>query len=256
MMKSMTKPWLYLGTVAHRRLGHAAHAFQYPALFLCFPLSARTQLSSSLFGYNRFNLLGFYERDYGNGQDAEAWIRGILNDHQLTDCIDGDIWLHTQPRILGFVFNPVNFWYCYDQEQQLRVVLCEVNNTFGERHCYLLTPPERGVIDQHSELQCQKIFHVSPFFDVKGEYRFRFYQQPGKRTVSINYWVDQQLQLKTVVTGTAAPLSTTNIIKTIASFGWSTVLVVIRIHWQALKLWRKGATFYRKPTPPRMEISL
>lgn len=249
------KHWLFQGTVAHKRLGKAAHAFNYPALFLCFPLSARKELKNALFGYNQWNVFSFYDRDYGNGVDAETWIRGVLAEHQLSDITNGEVWLQTQPRIFGYAFNPVSFWYCYDQQQQLRAVLCEVNNTFGERHCYLLTSHQHQVITANSELQCQKIFHVSPFFDVKGEYRFRFYQDDNKRTVAINYWVDEQLQLKTVVTGTAMPLTATHIVKTIAQLGWTTALVVIRIHWQAFKLWRKGATFYRKPTAPHLETS-
>ena len=252
----MTNNWLYTGTVAHKRVGKVAHAFNYPALFLCFPLSARTQLANPLFGYNRFNVFSFYDRDYGNGVDANTWIRNLLVDHQLSAICDGEVWLQTQPRIFGYAFNPVSFWYCHDSQQQCRAVLCEVNNTFGERHCYLLTAQEHGVIDSQTDLQCQKIFHVSPFFAVEGEYHFRFYQHQDKRTVSINYWLEQQLQLKTVVTGTAMPLTATNILKTVAQLGWATVLVVLRIHWQALKLWRKGATFYRKPTPPHLETSL
>lgn len=251
------KNWLYTGTVAHKRIGKAANAFNYPALFLCFPLSARPQLSNMLFGYNRFNVFSFYDRDYGHGaSNVETWIRGVLAEHQLSAITDGEIWLQTQPRIFGYAFNPVNFWYCHDSQQQLRAVLCEVNNTFGERHCYLLTATQQRVIDSHSELQCQKCFHVSPFFAVNGEYRFRFYHQHNTRTVSINYWLDEQLQLKTLVTGQAMPLSTSNLMKTLGQFGWATALVVVRIHWQALKLWRKGATFYRKPTPPHMETSV
>ncbi|PTQ87905.1 DUF1365 domain-containing protein [Agitococcus lubricus] len=247
--------WLYTGTVAHKRLGLAAHAFQYPALFLCFPLSARQELKNACFGYNRFNLFSFHEADHGDTRDCEQWVRRILADHQLNTLCQGDIWLQTQPRILGFVFNPVSFWYCHDKDEQLRAVLCEVNNTFGERHCYLLTAPEQAVISSTTALQCQKIFHVSPFFPVEGEYRFRFYQQGQQRSVSINYWQHQELKLKTVVTGKAMPLSASNLLKSLLHLGWSTVLVVLRIHWQALKLWRKGAHFYRKPTKPSLEIS-
>ena len=247
--------WLYTGIVAHKRVGVAANAFNYPALFLCFPLSGRTQLKSTFFGYNRFNLLSFYEKDYGNGIDANNWIRSILADAQLEHITTGEVWLQTQPRVFGYVFNPVSFWYCHDNNQQLRVVLGEVNNTFGERHCYLLTAPQQSVISANTKLICQKVFHVSPFFDVKGEYRFQFLHQDTKRTVAINYWLKDKLQLKTLITGDAQALNTKNISRSLLKLGWTTTVVVARIHWQALKLWRKGATFYKKPSPPRMEIS-
>ena len=99
------------------------------------------------------------------------------------------------------------------------------------------------------------MFHVSPFFDVKGEYRFQFLHQGTKRTVAINYWLKDKLQLKTLITGDAQALNTKNISRSLLKLGWTTTVVVARIHWQALKLWRKGATFYKKPSPPRMEIS-
>lgn len=247
--------WLYTGTVAHKRIGVAANAFNYPALFLCFPLSQRHALANTLFGYNRFNLLSFYEKDHGNGVDAQRWIKSILSEAQLDHITTGEVWLQTQPRVLGYVFNPVSFWYCHDDRQQLRVVLCEVNNTFGERHCYLLTAPQQSIIKSNTKLQCQKLFHVSPFFDVKGEYHFQFLQQGSKRTVAINYWLENKLQLKTLITGDSQALNPTNISRSLLKLGWTTAVVVARIHWQALKLWRKGATFYRKPTPPSMEIS-
>ena len=110
-------------------------------------------------------------------------------------------------------------------------------------------------IDNHTTLNCEKIFHVSPFFAVEGEYQFRFVHRQNTRTVAIKYVVNQQLTLKTVVTGQAQDLNFNNICQQLAKLGWTTVLVVARIHWQALKLWRKGAIFHRKPLPPQMEIS-
>jgi len=249
------RPWLYTGSVFHKRYGAAEHRFRYPALFLCFPLSARPVLDSGLMGYNRFNLFSFHEADHGDGRDAETWIRGVLQDAGLARVADGEVFLHTQPRILGFVFNPVSFWYCHDRDGALRVVLAEVNNTFGERHRYLLSAPGHGVIGPGTALQCRKVFHVSPFFAVEGEYRFRFTQAPGRRQVVIDYYVDGQRRLLTSVTGTPRPLNTADMLRAVAEQGWSTVLVVLRIHWQALLLWRKGAVFHRKPAAPDREIT-
>lgn len=247
--------YLYTGTVYHQRLGHAAHEFRYPALFICFPLAQRAQLKRALFGYNRWNLYGFYDQDHGDGHNLEQWLQRVLHSQGLSEICDGEVWLQTQPRVLGFVFNPVSFWYCHDRQQQLRAIICEVNNTFGERHCYVLTADQHHVINASTELHCHKVFHVSPFFPTHGEYQFRFWQDQTRRSVAINYCCEQQLVLKTVITGTAQPLTNRHLLMALAQLGWTTLLVVLRIHWQALKLWRKGAIFHRKPAPPTLEIS-
>ncbi|MES2907894.1 MAG: DUF1365 domain-containing protein [Pseudomonadota bacterium] len=250
----MSKLWLYRGKVGHARLGAQTHAFAYDSLFLCFPLQQRQALASKLFGYNRWNLFGYHDADHGDGADPEAWMRNILSVHGVTSA-DGDIWLQALPRILGFVFNPVSFWYCHDRQQQLRAVLCEVRNTFGERHCYLLTAVDQGVITMDTTLHSEKVFHVSPFYPVNGQYQFQFAQRGDFRRVQIDYWQDGELSLKTHVSGTALAMTDKNLLKTFVQLGWATLMVVLRIHWQALKLWRQGVTFHRKPVPPVMEIS-
>ncbi|MFN3586320.1 MAG: DUF1365 domain-containing protein [Moraxellaceae bacterium] len=251
----MSRPdWLYHGTVAHARLAPVTHRFRYPALFLCVPLSERARLRSRLFSLDRFNLFSLHVADHGDGGDPERWIRDVLRQHGLC-AADGEVWLQTMPRVLGFVFNPVSFWYCHDRAGELRAVLCEVNNTFGERHCYLLTAPNNGVIGNDSELQARKVFHVSPFFAVQGEYRFRFMVSGARRTVCIDYHDEDAPVLKTVITGIPGTLDDRALVRAFLAFGWSTLMVVLRIHWQALKLWRKRVTFHRKPEPPLKEIT-
>ncbi|MDF3029517.1 MAG: hypothetical protein K0R03_75 [Moraxellaceae bacterium] len=249
----MDKPWLFTGKLVHTRFFPHHHSFSYPAFFLCFPLARKAELASRLFSLDRFNLFSFHESDHGDGRDGEAWARRLLHDHDIN--ASGDIWLQTLPRVLGFVFNPVSFWFCHDGEARLRAVICEVNNTFGERHCYLL---ENGgePITTDSPLSCRKVFHVSPFFDRSGEYRFRFLHQGERRVACIDYWSDDgRPQLKTAIGGDARALTDTALLRLFLSFGWSTLLVVLRIHWQALLLWMKGMPFHKKPLPPREEIS-
>lgn len=250
----MDRQWLYRGMVSHTRLLPREHRFSYPALFICFPLQEKFHLQSRLFSLNRFNLFSYHETDHGDGKDGEAWVRGILATHNITTS-DGAIYLLCLPRMLGFVFNPVSFWLCHDRSGVLRAVLCEVNNTFGERHCYLLQAADGLGINAQTDLQAQKVFHVSPFLPVRGEYHFRFQQFPDLRSASINYLEDGQLLLKTVISGRAQTLNDAHLLRLFFALGWSTVLVVLRIHWQALKLWRKGIPFHRKPHPPVQEIS-
>ena len=249
----MSENWLYRGSVVHTRLQPMRHHFRYPAFFICFPLSRKAELRQALFGVERFNLFSFHEADHGAGHDSAAWVRGILA--RFGVAADGEIWLQAQPRLLGFVFNPVSFWYCEDRAGALRAVVCEVNNTFGEKHCYLLTAPAGGAIGADTDLRAQKIFHVSPFLPVEGEYRFRFRLGQSQRTVRIDYWSGAEPVLMTALTGTARPLTSGELLGSFARLGWATVMVVVRIHWQALKLWRKGAKFHPKPVPPHQEVS-
>lgn len=250
----MDKPWLYRGTVNHARLLPQEHRFSYPAFFICFPLQEKSRLQSRLFSLDRFNLFSFHEVDHGDGKDGEAWVRGILAAHNIITA-DGEIRLLCLPRMLGFVFNPVSFWLCHDKQSGLRAILCEVNNTFGEKHSYLLQAINGAAITAQTDLQAQKVFHVSPFFPVRGEYHFRFQQSADLRSASINYLEDGQLLLKTVISGHAQTLDDRHLLRLFFALGWSTLLVVLRIHWQALRLWLKGIPFHRKPQPPVQEIS-
>lgn len=248
--------WLFTGRVGHARLQPVTHRFTYPALFLCFPLHEQHRLSSRLFSLNRWNLFAYYDRDHGprDGSCGLTWFRTLLASRGLA-AAGHTVWLQTQPRVLGFVFNPVSFWYGHDEMGALRVVLCEVNNTFGERHSYLLRAEEGGPIHADSRLDCEKIFHVSPFFPVEGHYQFRFLGDQQHRQVHIDYYHGDTAVLRTHVQGKAHPLSDRQLLRAFLEFGWSTALVVWRIHWQALKLWRKGVRFHKKPQPPVLEIS-
>ncbi|MDZ4298541.1 MAG: DUF1365 domain-containing protein [Moraxellaceae bacterium] len=250
----MSNPWLYRGRVGHARLGELSHSFGYQGFYLCFPLSRRFEMRSRLFSLNRWNIFSFYDADHGDGYDPKLWISSVLEQHGLGD-VDGEVYLHTMPRLFGYVFNPVSFWFCHDSNNQLKAILCEVNNTFHEKHGYLLSNADGSEITADSELSSQKVFHVSPFFPVDGEYRFRFELSPNYHKVSIDYWREGRLSLKTYVAGKPEALNDSHIIQCVLSFGWATVMVVARIHWQALKLWRKGAQFHRKPTPPALEIT-
>ena len=250
----MARDWLYRGAVMHDRISPVRNAFRYPALFICFPLHRKAELASRLFSLGRFNLFAFHEADHGDGIDCLAWVRRLLADMDIA-AADGEVWLQTMPRMLGVVFNPVSFWYCHDRDGCLRAVLCEVNNTFGERHCYLLTAPNGGAIGTDTPLQARKVFHVSPFFPVRGEYRFRIEVAADRRRVHIDYWEDGELMLRTAVSGRVQELNDRHLLRLVFRLGWYTLLVVLRIHWQALRLWLKKIPFHKKPLPPTEEIS-
>lgn len=239
------------GQVRHARHRPTRHAFTYATYFLLLPLrSLQTQPSATL-ARNRWAPLSFFDADHGDGHGPEnggalAWLDALLVREGITDAA-GEVWLHTYPRVWGFAFKPVSFWYCHHADGSLRAVLVEVNNTFGERHCYLLDHPQFGV-----EQTATKVFHVSPFCPVEGGYRFRFMLTPDLRhTVARVDFDDAQGPLiDTRVSGALEPLTPATQRRALLRYPAMTLAVVWRIHWQAFRLFLKKTPFFRKPPPP------
>ena len=248
---------LYFGEVMHLRLRPAQNRFVYPVFFLRIPLSNPQSVCGPLFGLNRWNLFSFMFRDHGarDGSSPLAWIRALLRREGLED-IDGEVWLQAFPRVLGYVFNPVSFWFCHDRAGVLRAVLCEVNNTFGERHHYLLAQSDGGAIPLDAVLAARKVFHVSPFCAVKGAYRFKFHDAAAGRVLArIDYADEDGDLLHTSVSGRASALTSAALARAFVTYPWMTLLVVLRIHWQAARLWVKRVPFFSKPVPPVEDVS-
>lgn len=259
----MADAQLCFGNVHHTRLRPARNSFNYGVYFLRLPLRsmAKAAWPTRLLSRNRFNLLSFHDKDHGDGKrPLLEWIDALLKQEGITDA-DGEVWLQTFPRVLGYVFNPVSFWFCHRRDGALRAVLCDVRNTFGERHLYLLNQSTH--IANNSELTATKVFHVSPFCPVEGNYRFRFTrilqhrdQSFSERTVArVDYDDAVGPILLTSIAGTSHPLNDRNIMHALLQFPLMTFAVIARIHWQALKLWLKRVPFFNKPTPPQQELS-
>lgn len=245
------------GAVMHERHTQAHNRFVYPTAFLRLPLGRIDALRVPLLGIGRRNVFSFLARDHGrrDGSPLLPWLREILGHHGLNELCDGEVVLHTMPRVLGYVFNPVSFWLCHDAAGQLRVVLAEVSNTFGEHHNYLVCHPDRRPIQFGDELHATKVFHVSPFFPVRGEYRFRFEGHGAIHAVAIDYWDGGERQLTTRVGGRAEALTGRAMGKWLLRYPFMTLGIVARIHWQALRLALRRVSFHRKPLPPIEETS-
>jgi uncharacterized protein len=243
-----SQPLIGIGVVRHRRLRPVAHAFAYPTYFLMLPMRALRAAPASALVRNRFGLLSFHDTDHGDGgPDALAWLEALLQREDITDA-DGEVWLHAYPRVLGYVFKPVSFWYCHRADGSLAAVVAEVNNTFGERHCYLLAGPDLAF---GREVIARKVFHVSPFCSVEGRYRFRFMRAGDRAVARIEHDDDVGPLLLTSVSGELQPLSAANVRAAFFGMPMMTLGVIGRIHWQALQLWRKRVPFFRKPAPPQ-----
>jgi DUF1365 family protein len=263
---------LCAGEVRHRRLRPVQNAFHYGVFYLRVPV--RSLLGGSgngngagaaapalrWFSLNRFNLLSFHDADHGDcagGVPLHAWIEAQLERHGAHDA-DGEIWLQTMPRVLGYLFNPVSFWFCHGADGSLRAVLCDVRNTFGERHLYMLRTG--AAIANGATLCADKAFHVSPFLPLRGGYRFRFVRalregQGERHLACIDYSDDGELTLSTSISGTAQPLSDSAVLRACLAHPLLTLGVMARIHWQALRLWCKRAPFFSKPPAPSEEPS-
>ena len=247
-------PLIGFGQVRHTRLRPSRNAFNYPTYFLMLPMRSMLLHGSGALAHNRPAPLSFFDRDHGDGRtSALGWLDEVLQREGVDDA-DGEIWLHTYPRVLGYTFNPVSFWYCHKSDGSLRAILVEVHNTFGERHCYLLDAPRYG-----RELKTDKVFHVSPFCTLEGGYRFRFMRsiEAGlDRTVArIDYDDSTGPLLETSVGGTLEPVSAASLRKAFWAYPAMTFGVIARIHWQALKLWRKRVPFVSKPKPPEIFVT-
>ena len=251
------QPAVCFGAVMHERHVQAHNRFVYPTAFLRLPLERLDTLRVPLLGIERGNVFTFRNRDHGarDGSPLLPWIRTLLREQGLDPVCDGEIVLQTMPRIFGFVFNPVSFWFCHDRAGAVRVVLAEVSNTFGERHNYLVHHADLRPIVSGDELRATKCFHVSPFFPVRGEYRFRFEQRGAVHAVSIDLWDGGALQLSTRLSGRAQALDGRAMRKWFARQPFMTLGVVARIHWQALRLALRRVSFFRKPPPPIEETT-
>ncbi len=247
------RPLLGRGRVWHRRLRPAQHEFSHASYFLLLPMrSLRAQPHAALHR-NRFGMLSFQDRDHGDGRaDALAWLDSVLAAEGITDA-QGEVWLQTYPRVLGHVFKPVSFWYAHRSDGSLAAVLAEVNNTFGQRHCYLLHGP---TLCWGGEMQADKAFHVSPFFAVEGRYQFKFLLdrddsgRPRHLAASIDLLDDQGVLLRTRQSGVLQALDKSSRWGAFLGVPLMSLVVVARIHWHAIRLLIKRLPFHRCPPAP------
>ena len=243
-----------VGHTYHGRKGGPDNAFRYSIdyVLLDAEASVRTPL---LFSRNRGNAASLHDSDHGGapGKGTGAdWARAVLQAHQVR--AEGPLMLLAQPRFLGHVFNPVSFWLAHDDQNRLVGVIAEVTNTFGDRHSYLCHKPDGAEITAQDRLHATKIFHVSPFQPVEGGYEFRFDIRPDK----IGIWIDYTRGaggLIATLTGPRRPISNRSILWSLLRRPLGSRRVLALIHWQALKLWWKGARYRTRPEPPLEDVS-
>ena len=241
------------GLTFHGRRGAIENAFRYSVDYVLLDPEA-PEPGPGLFQRNKWGIACLLDKDHGGAPGAGrgvSWARAVLGEHGIADI--EKIELLAQPRILGHVFNPVSFWLCW-KAGHLTAVIAEVTNTFGERHCYLVHHKDQRPIRAEDRLTAQKIFYVSPFQPIEGAYEFRFDIRPDR----IGIWIDYTQGnggLIATLTGKRAALTNVSIVHALLRRPFGSRRVLGLIHWQALKLWWKGARYRVRPAPPTSEVS-
>lgn len=246
---------LYMrASVAHARAGRTRHAFRHEADFLL--LAPRTMRVPALLSRNRFNLFSWHDVDHGGPRGAGSgapWAAARFAEAGIAPRPDLALALLTQPRFLGHGFNPVSFWLAISGDDLLGVI-AEVNNTFGQRHSYLLVRPDHQPIAPQDPLTARKVFHVSPFQDVAGDYRFGFDLRPDHAAIRIRQ-ADGTEGVDATMTGRLVPLRNRHLVAACLRRPGGSLRVLALIYWHALRLKLKGAVYRRLPLPPENEIS-
>jgi len=236
--------------ITHARFAPKPYVLSHRLTYLHVPLVELARLKRPFLKRNGWSLFSLNDRDYGErGEDLAQWVRSAFASVDAP-MPDGQITLVTLPRVLGFGFNPVSFWLCHDSQGNLRAVLAEVNNTFGERHCYLCRKPDGSAISGNDEVASEKVFHVSPFMPTDGEYRFRFIEKPDRLAIRIDLYREARRVLSATIAGKLSTLTSAALLKSFLRHPFPTMQVVLLIHYHAARLYMRGLRVFSKPEAP------
>lgn len=244
------------GHTYHGRKGAIENAFRYSVDYIL--LNPEADLTTpALFSVNRVNLANWRARDHGGEPghgDGARWLRARFEEMAVAQ--PARIMLLTQPRVLGHVFNPVSFWFCFDDGDRLFAVVAEVTNTYGTRHSYLCHKPDFSVIEPSDRVVADKLMHVSPFQKIEGAYTFRFDYRPDRVGVWIDY-TRAEGGLIATLTGSRQPLTNRVILWSLLRRPFGARRTFALIVWQAFRLWVRKATFrpFRTAPVPQQPVS-
>ena len=247
---------IFFAKVFHKRLSPKINEFLYEVFYICFDISKISSLNCFFLSLNKFNIFSFYEKDHGHkdGSSIQEWAKNIFTNSLATNKIK-KIFLFTHPRVLGYAFNPVSFWFGIGADEKIYAIIAQVNNTFGENHIYLIDNPNQEPITENQWFDAKKEFHVSPFYQTEGQYKFRFIFKQNKIAVWIDYFIDNKTLLTNVISTKQLNLNNINLFKTFLIMPLMTFKVIYLIHFQALKLFLKKIKYIPKPPQPKVRIT-
>lgn len=247
------KSKIYKGTIAHHRYWPVTHDLSYPVYMYAFDLKDLVDLNQRypFFGYNRSAVTSIHDRDYLEPGDIpiEQKIVKLLAQHQIDKPVETVIMI-TSARYFNYVFNPVSFYYCLTADQKLSAIIAEVNNTYGERHPYVLTKNTSNTGKWFATFQTPKVFHVSPFNKVEAIYHFYFSEPKDRLEIKLELINNNKKVMAAVFKADGMPLTHANHLKTILKYPFAPHLSVPRIYAHAFKLFfQKKLIFNDKPVP-------
>lgn len=247
------RPEHIAGHTSHARRGSIKNAFRYGVDFALIDLDAPATKLPALLSRNRFNLASIHDRDHGGklkqGVGAD-WARHQFSDAGLNDIrID----LLTQPRFFGYGFNPVSFWLGW-HGPDLMGVIAEVSTPFGDRHSYLCVQDNLDPITKADQITAPKALHVSPFQQVEGHYAFNFDIEPNNVAIRI-FYDNGDAGVIATLHGSRQPMTNASLLKAYLRRPFGPLRTMALIHWQALVLKLKGATYRKRPAPPTHDLT-
>ncbi len=250
----MIEPGLYVGSVMHRRARPQRHRFEYRVFWLVLDLDRLPETASALrlMSIESFNLLSFRARDHADGRDGSLRDKIASLVRAAGFAADGPIRLLTMPRVLGYVFNPISIYFCHDIRDSLTAIVWEVSNTFGGRHSYVI-----GVDDPDAMLhrqRCPKELYVSPFIGMEVEYRFRVSLRGDRLNIGITDHDRDGLLMSAAMTAERRALTDRELLAALVRIPFETAKVTAAIHWEALRLWLKGARPIKAPIGDQKSI--
>lgn len=249
---------LYRGRVTHTRAFPRRHRLSYGIWYVLLDLDELPELDRSILGFtfDRPGPVSFRSADHGprDGSPLRPWIEGHLATAGI-DLEDGPIRLLCFPRVLGYVFNPLSIWFCHHRDGTLRALLYEVSNTFGESHAYLV-PTEPSLPGETVRRSFDKELFVSPFIDMEARYEFRTRVPDDRMSVVVREDVAEGRVLTAVLRAEREPLTGGRLARAFVRTPLLTLKVIGGIHWEALKLWRKGAPYRRRGAPPAQAVTV
>ncbi len=246
---------IYKGFVTHKRFKPVKHFFSYKTFSILFDLNELDDLHKKLtfFSFNKFNLLSFYNRDHGDrdGTNLSNWVKNQLKKNNINLEIS-KIKLLCFPRIFGYVFNPLSIFYCYELGK-LKAIMYEVKNTFNEQHTYIFLVNQKSkIINQY----CDKKFYVSPFIEMETDYYFRLSEPDEQLRVLIKQTDKKDKVLVASQYGIKQDFTAKQLIINLFTHPLMTFKIIIAIHFEALRLWKKGAIFQKRNKKIKNNVSL
>ncbi|MEM8616025.1 MAG: DUF1365 domain-containing protein [Pseudomonadota bacterium] len=255
--QTKTPPALRLlkGHTIHQRSVPFHHRFKYALNLIDIDIDRLDEAAaqSGVFSVDRSNLFSFNRRDHGARKDIE--LRPWAEAQFATGGIQlrgGVIRLISFPRHLFYKFAPISIWMGYGPGGDLRGVLYEVNNTFGETHTYVAATPEPGR-NQHGT---DKVFHVSPFFDVTGQYEFTLRTDNDRFNLIVATEHAEGRSHMATISARLRPATTAAFVRIALTKPFSSLAVTLAIHWQAFQLVLKGAKYHSKPKQSDTRITI